>query len=254
MPECRLPNWEMPDRIRPPAAGEVIVWQVKLDKLLPCSWDDFLTAAEIVRAEQFKFAAHRQNSALRRIVLRRILSQSLHLPPNEITLTTTALGKPYCLKKSPGAPLHFNVTGRGTAVLIAVTECAEIGVDLEKKITNLAAEIAATAFTTNEQTIIADSPDPDLQTTRFWTRKEAYLKARGLGLNAEPNTCDVADITKPQEVAADGTSWRISDLPPSDFFTSGTDSAAALCIHGKNPPQQLTLYVFPADEPSPANP
>lgn len=242
MPECTSLNWATKKNICPPAKAEVIVWQINWHHSQPARFENYLTSNEIAHAQQFKSTSDQQNYTFRRTALRIILGQALNLPPNEVVLKTTALGKPYCPPQKPRPQLNFNVTGRNTHALIAITSDYEIGVDLEFKTTGLAREIASHAFTENEQHIIANSPDPDLQTTRFWARKEAYLKARGLGLNAEPHTCDVADITKPLAVATDGTFWSIVDLPDPL-----PDTAAALCIKSKNPPPQLSLYTFPTD-------
>jgi len=55
-------------------------------------------------------------------------------------------------------------------------------------------EIAARAFTARERATVESDEDPTRAAARIWARKEAVLKARGVGLGLEPDRIEVADV------------------------------------------------------------
>ncbi len=87
-------------------------------------------------------------------------------------------GKP-SLPSQPG--LFFNLTHCEGLAACLVSDC-ECGVDAEP-IRTLRPRVAERVCAPEEKQMLADAADPDLLFTRFWTLKESYVKAIGIGIS-----------------------------------------------------------------------
>ncbi len=121
--------------------------------------------------------------------LRNILAQTLNEPPEQINIKKTEHGKPY-LVDTP--ELVFNLSHSASAMVIAVGRHCQLGVDIEccKPRTSLAA-LVDKCFAEEEIAYWHKLPEaqkiPDFY--RFWTRKEAFVKATGRGIGLGLNRC-----------------------------------------------------------------
>jgi 4'-phosphopantetheinyl transferase len=126
-------------------------------------------------------------------MLRLGLSWYLGNNPREVALTTGLRGKP---RQAEASPLHFNVTHRDCLALIAFTTIGEVDIDVEavdRRVESL--DIANSNFTRKEAEAIAVAGSLEEQRKhflRFWTRKEAVLKAAGGGLLYGLDSVDVS--------------------------------------------------------------
>jgi len=193
----RIPCVNLSDR------KTVDVWVVDLDDRSVGSEivDSLLSEDELERAVRFVFEQDAWHFKLCRAILR--VGLGLHLGVHiqgkhirQIRIKTTERGKPYI----EGCGLHFNVSHcRGTG-LLAFTRSGEIGVDVEQVRTDVGAlQIAAQHFHPREIDFIASAKDATEQACRFtriWTRKEALLKATGLGISEDMKSFDVSDSSK----------------------------------------------------------
>ncbi len=137
-----------------------------------------LDTEELARHEHFRFAADRERFLLAHGLLRDLLGRYLGLEPAALRFARGAHGKPYL----PGVPLHFNLSDTKDAMALAVAH-APLGLDLEtmgRTVDHLA--VAAHYFTAEEQADIADATDAKRRFLELWTRKEAVLKASGVGI------------------------------------------------------------------------
>lgn len=118
------------------------------------------------------------------------LGELLACPPAQLSLATRAQGKPWL----PGHDLSFNVSHSRQWLALAWTRrSVEIGVDIEDLGRGQAfAALAQRYFQHNELTAWQAAADADRERLwlRTWTRKEAVLKAHGLGLRLALNTLD----------------------------------------------------------------
>ncbi len=198
------PNEEAPPRLcewrpeREPATledGEVRVLRVDLaaresndddSSLLP-EWG-ILDEAERARAVRFVRPRDRRRFIICRGALRQVLGQLVGGPPAAITLRFGPGGKPELAGPCPPGnvpSLRFNVTHSDDMALIAVSLDRELGVDLERLRTiSEAARIVESYFTAAEQAQFAAFEESSRASAflRGWTRKEAILKAKGVGL------------------------------------------------------------------------
>ena len=200
---------------------QVDVWRVFLD--LPTasvkSIKSYLSADEAQRAVRFHFPADRDRYIVAHGCLRDILARYIHREPHQISFSTGEYGKP-ALVNNEG--IDFNLAHSGDLALIAVTCGHKVGVDVERIRQDMELEsIARRYFSRREVSeLLALSPEQrELAFFNCWTRKEAYIKAQGLGLSLPLDSFDVSLTpdgpviiyeTRPDPQVA--TCWRLEAL------------------------------------------
>jgi 4'-phosphopantetheinyl transferase len=150
-----------------------------------------LSANEKKRANQYHFNKDKNSYITRTGVLRHILAQYAQVLPKDLYFQTNEFGKP-SLCGAPGKQMAFNLSHSDQKVLIAVAESSqEVGVDIEKiRSMEDLYNIVESYFSGPEKRIIQDLPEAERAEGffRYWTRKEAYIKAVGQGLSHPLNT------------------------------------------------------------------
>jgi len=168
------------------ASHEVHSWWVTLDvpPETSAALDVTLSADERARSARLRFARDRRRFIAARGALRGLLGRYLGASPGRIRFVHNAFGKPE-LSPEFGSRLRFNLSHSADRALIGVTMEADIGVDLECIRPQAdCVEIARTFFSATELDELNGLPSP-VHTLAFlsgWTKKEAYVKARGAGL------------------------------------------------------------------------
>jgi 4'-phosphopantetheinyl transferase len=123
-----------------------------------------------------------------------------------------AHGKPARAKPPP----HFNLSRRDGAAAVAVSMTHEVGVDVETlRPIDDARELAALHFTPQERDNVVD----DAGFLRVWTRKEACMKATGLGLALTPSSFECGAQARAQRVhvTTGQRAWTLLvHTPPTD--------------------------------------
>lgn len=171
----------------PPAADLVEVWVADVDAcpLDPATVDAMLDGEERARADRFVRDADRNRYRAAHAMLRSVLGRCLGCAPGAVGIVTGAHGKP-ALRDPGRRDVRFNLTHAHALAACAVACGREVGIDAEWTGRPIEAErIAARFFAPAEQAALA-ATDPALRIRAFhacWTRKEAYVKARGVGLS-----------------------------------------------------------------------
>lgn len=172
-----------------PPADEVHVWRVRVPDFghEPAGWHDLLDAEERRRLDRKHHRVDYQRELTGRASLRLLLGAYLKRPPPSIRLTCEPGGKPILGTRRPDTRLEFNLSHAGDWVLLAFAVGVRVGIDVEAWREIEYDEIVRRYFAPAEQEAWARVPGEDEQEAFFaaWTRKEAYLKATGLGL-AQP--------------------------------------------------------------------
>ncbi len=154
-----------------------------------------LSADERGRASRFRFARDRDRFIGARGLLREILALYLNASPGRLSFGYGAHGKPF-LAGEEHSTLRFNVSHSFDAMLLAIGHMREVGVDVEGVRNNGVAmeEIAETVLSEPEKQALARFGGEDKRTTflRFWTLKEAYIKADGRGVSLPLERIDVS--------------------------------------------------------------
>jgi len=152
---------------------------------------DWLQPDERERAEKYKDMEARASFLIGRGMARTMLSEVTGVPPADWRFVEGAHGRPEVA--SPDTPYHFNLAHSHGAVACIVGRDREIGVDVEFFDRPAASQdVAARVCAPDELADINAATDAERQ-ERFlvyWTLKEAYLKARGLGISV--HMADVA--------------------------------------------------------------
>lgn len=143
---------------------------------------ELLTEQERERVNRLRIAAKQAEALVARGLLRWVLARELKVEAQSILLAFGSNGKPSLANQ---CSLHFNVSHTAKRVLIALCWDREVGVDVEEcRATISHEELAARFFTARESKAIAGLPAEERLGAFFavWTRKEAMLKAQGLGI------------------------------------------------------------------------
>ena len=160
---------------------------------------DVLDAEERDRAARFHFERDRERYIVARGILRLLLST--YLGSSRFMLTTNEFGKPFL--QPPHDTLQFNMSHSRDLALFGFTRRNEIGADVERIRPDFATqEIANRFFAPDEAAALAQLGESERAGAFFncWTRKEAYIKARGIGLSLGLSTFAVT--LRPGEPAA----------------------------------------------------
>jgi 4'-phosphopantetheinyl transferase len=177
---------------------EVHVWRACLDRTAAelQALSETLAPDETARAERFHFPRDRERFVAARGLLRALLSGYTGQPPGELRLTANEHGKPQLAAPAEAPhPLRFNVTHSRDLALYAVTWGREVGVDLEWMHKDLDFEGVVGRFFSPREAAALRALSREARREAFfacWTRKEAYVKARGRGLSLGLDTFDVS--------------------------------------------------------------
>src|SRR5271165_2226949 len=141
-----------------------------------------LSEDERARWQAFKFDRHRREYLATHALVRHALSQHRALPPEAWCFQLNAYGKPAI---EPECGLRFNLSNSLSMVVCLIAEGVEVGVDVESRgRAGSIAEIGPRMFSPLELAQL-ESLQEDRRADRclrLWTLKEAYIKARGMGL------------------------------------------------------------------------
>jgi 4'-phosphopantetheinyl transferase len=177
--------------------SEIHVWRVNLacPPAEVFQLQNILSADEQKQAARFHFAHDQRRFVVRRAVLRQLLAIQLGLRPEAVRIESANFQKPKITGPENPKPIRFNCSHSADWALIAVAREREVGVDLEQHrqladVENLAGEF----FSAGENCELAGL-SPALKLQGFfncWTRKEAFVKAIGLGLSYPLNRFSVS--------------------------------------------------------------
>ncbi len=147
------------------------------------SYQRLLTKEETVRQQRYIFAEDRHDALVTRAFVRELVSFYVEEKPEKLSFQVGDNGKPELLNCS--LPLKFNISHTKDLIICAVTLNDEIGCDVEQtNRDNDVLSIAERFFSKDETTALFSLVETE-QIPRFfdyWTLKESYIKAWGLGL------------------------------------------------------------------------
>jgi 4'-phosphopantetheinyl transferase len=211
----------------------VHIWLARLDvePAIVQRLSAHLSQDEIERAERFAFEKDRVSFKVARGILRELLGGYLRQVPAAICFETGEWGKPAVRPGAETAVVRFNLSHSHGLALYAFTLDRELGVDIEKIRPEVAFEgIEERFFSAREVRELRALPER-LRAEGFflcWTRKEAYIKARGEGLHIPLDSFDVS--LTPGELpvlnSADREKWGMYSL------LLRPDFAAAVVVEG----------------------
>jgi len=226
----------MSDAPRPLGPDDVHVWYTFTDEASGAAREAaylaLLCETERARHAQFKFAEDRHCFLVAHALLRTTLSRYAAVPPGQWRFRTAAHGRPEIAFPAAATSLRFNLSHTRGLVACAVTTQRDVGVDVERIDGRRAADdVWKRYFSPSEIEALAKLSSAARTDAFFdyWTLKESYIKARGLGL----------------EIPLDGFSF---DFPPGgrpaiSFAASVQDDPAAwqFALHQPRPSYRLAV-------------
>jgi 4'-phosphopantetheinyl transferase len=238
--EDRASLWRPPPESLEAVRDQVHVWLLALDQSPSYvrSLLAILSSDEQDRAGRFHFQKDHDHYVVARGTLRIILGRYLRTEPDRLRFSYTYYGKPALEKEFEGESLRFNLSHSHGLALLGVTRDRELGVDIEWIRPGISGEEIAERFFSDKEVLMLRGLPRDLQDIAFfncWTRKEAYIKARGEGLSMPLAIFDVSLV--PGEPAAlletrkdplECARWSMREL------ITAPDFAAAIAVEGND--------------------
>lgn len=202
---------------------DVWTWNLDIDEALAARLSAWLTGEERQRASAFVTPQLQRRWIAARAGMRGILASVLGVSPQAPVFTLGPHGRPELAGRN--IPHSFNLSHSDSLAAFAVSE-AVIGVDVEQ-IKTLPESVAEMVFSKPEIAALEAEPEDAraLAFYRYWTAKEAVLKALGTGLSVSGRSFAI-DISRPEAprlVSADWKdedtqAWQLAAFHPEDGF------------------------------------
>jgi 4'-phosphopantetheinyl transferase len=231
------------------SADRIDLWLARCADLagdLPTKYRELLSDGEQRAEQRFYFERDRRRYLMTRALVRTVLSRYADIAPRAWRFRCNRYGRPE-IANATGATqaLSFNVSHTSELVLLGVTLESCIGVDIEMVRDIEPLDLAERFFAPAEIGALAGVV-ADRQRERFfefWTLKESYIKARGLGLTLPLDSFSF-DLSAAGRIrfssltASKGgaSEWRFWQLRPAN------DHVAAVCVrHASACREQVSL-------------
>jgi 4'-phosphopantetheinyl transferase len=157
------------------------------DENLLADYRRLLTDEERQQEARFHFARDRHRYLITRALVRTVLSRYAMVAPPDWRFTADAYGRPRIVNEDDTSRrISFNISHTRSVVVLGVTTGRALGVDTEDVLARQADLDVAEHFFAADEVAQLRATAAELQQTRFfeyWTLKESYIKARGLGLS-----------------------------------------------------------------------
>ena len=206
------------------------LWLMRVADVEPTQLDpSLLDRNERARAAQLARPDDRLRYLAAHVLLRQLLAAHLNLPPQDIAYLREPCprcgaphGRPAVDR--PSRPLHFSLSRSAGLVLIGVAP-TPIGVDVEiLPSRETVAEVSGLLHAAERTEILSAAPSRRTQVfASIWTRKEAYLKAVGMGITADL----AADHLGADEQTPTPPGWTVINVS----VAAGYAAAAAISHH-----------------------
>jgi 4'-phosphopantetheinyl transferase len=215
---------------------EIHVWRASLARAdeVTSHLESLLSSDEKARSDRFHFPRDRHRYVVARGLLRELLGAYLQQTPASLEFRYAQHGKPFLGGRNPGSGLHFNLSHSGDVVVYAFANERNLGIDVEQMRANAAEdEIAHRYFSAREIRELQALPPRDQVEGFFncWTRKEAYLKATGLGLQLALDgfAVSLAPGAHAQFLSGVKSKWQIVAVPAAEGYAAAMVYDGAPC-------------------------
>ena len=202
--------------------GAVQIWQGQLcddDASYQTYWS-VLDAIEQAHANKMMSVVRRKEYVQIHALLRYQLARILQTPPEAIVINKTQSGKPYLVDYPE---LVFNISHTKELFLIAISTHCQMGVDIEycKQRHNIEG-LVHKCFSSIEREYWFQLSEPERLTAfyKFWTRKEAFVKATGRGIVLGLDECVINPNNINQFLSIPANCGEVSDWFVSDLYIS----------------------------------
>lgn len=211
--------------------GAVYVWEGRLEapRRVVAAARTLLSRDERARADRFVYDRHRRRYTVAQAHLRRVLAELTGTRPDRIGFHFGRHGKPFL----PGGP-SFNQSHSEERIMIAVAAEGRLGVDIEeiRDVKHMLA-LSDKNFAPDESAGLraATGRERRAHFFRLWTRKEAFLKALGVGLthslrsfSVDPSPQATQGLLAVRDLPENPAEWHLAGIPCSE----GAEAALAV--------------------------
>jgi 4'-phosphopantetheinyl transferase len=188
------------------------------------------TEEERRQEERFRVADDRRRYLIARALVRTVLSRYAPLRPDEWSFATNPHGRPHVANTDVAARgLVFNLSHTRDVIVLGVTRERAVGVDVEHQDRTVSQDVAKRFFSSEEVTALHALPAERraARLLQHWTLKEAYIKARGMGLAIpvrklafDLGTDARIDFTTTRDVDDDPQRWQFWQLRVSEYVVA----------------------------------
>lgn len=205
-----------------------------------------LSEEERAQEPRFFFADDRRRYLLTRALVRTVLSRYADVAATDWRFSNNAYGRPQIADGHGEAQqLSFNLSHTRGLIALAVSQRRTLGVDVEHLSARRVSRGIAERFFAPDEVAALQAVAAERQQQRFfeyWTFKESYIKARGMGLSIPldrfsfhyPHERGV-DLSLQPDLGDDATRWRFWQCRPTP------DHLLALCAERSDEPTQISL-------------
>lgn len=202
----------------------ISLWLFKLDGTEPDAspLTDCLNEGEQARAARFRLPLHARRHRVAHAVMRQLIGHLITQPAAALAWQTGPHGKPGLSPSGArGSALHFNLSHSGAWALLATSPTLEVGVDIEEQSSrpHLAGMVSRIFSPEELKARPSETPAPTAadELLLAWVRKEACLKALGVGLSQEMSSLTLNASGKQGQatlnVVAQPVHWSDLSLP-----------------------------------------
>ena len=221
--------------------AQIHVWRASLDVEQgdAQALEAVLSAEERAATSRLELDWMKRRFGVRRGLLRTLLAAYLGAPPASLRFDRGPQGKPSLTGPPEWRALRFNASHSEDRALVAVAKGRDVGLDVERIRDGIEhAALAARYFSPAEASAIARGPTEQGTNLffRYWTCKEAWVKARGGGLSIPLDRFEVKlepGGRRGRVAAVEGTgdrpSWCVDSLDAAPGY------AAALAFEEPRP-------------------
>ena len=243
-----------------PPAGDnsaIRLWLTPLDDArdpaLTERYRALLSDAEREQQQRFVFEKDRHRYLVTRALVRTVLARATAVAPHALRFVANDYGKP-ALAAEAADDLAFNVSHAGNLVVLAIARGGALGVDTEGVESRISTDDLADRFFAREEADELRTQPAERRQQRFfeyWTLKESYIKARGMGLSLPLDRFGFR-FPAPERVSL----WTHADVDHApqrwrfrQYVTDG--HLIALCAEGTAPPRVHAVRTVPLAYESP---
>lgn len=218
--------------------GIVYVWHATIDAFVALDQEarsralDLLRAAERERYGRFRHDADRQMFLIGRVMARAIVGHALGVPPHDWPWREGQRGRPEV--DQADCPVSFNLAHSAGVVVCALSRLGPVGVDVEHRFRHPLERALVQRCCADDEAADVDAHGDDWgdHFLKYWTLKESYLKAVGLGISVHlPDVRFRLDTgVTPSfigSLAGEDAGWtfHLQTLPPAHYVAVATSTS-----------------------------
>lgn len=169
---------------------EILIWYIEPESIKDLAqlnrFFQWLSPEERVQHGRLRFEKHRHTYLISHALVRQALSLITQVEPEKFSFKTNAYGKPFVAAPAQQQAVHFNLSHTEGLAAVAISRRTELGIDVENTHRqDMTQALAEQFFAPEECHAVAQASEHErsAKMLEFWTLKESYIKAVGMGLS-----------------------------------------------------------------------